>query len=628
MRITGAAVLLLGVSACRDAGTEGVPVSTECWSLRTEDDLPGTTQTYDVALDPAGGRAVATGLGLPHLSVIDTRTGARTDAIAYAEDGLLWPHVAVDGQGTAWIASLDGPGLTRVDLATRTVLPVEGASGAGWVVGLVDGALAPRETTQQGASVARYDAAGTLVAERPVERARGGALHPDGVVVLADDVALVLDATAGDAALDVLSRCDLPFAPDFVVALDDGALVVADRARIGRVACGVGLSDTWEVGVEITELVTDGQRAWALDRIGPDDPTLGVTWEIGTSGAPVPGFVTGKNTGYGDVDRSTGALWANSEGTSEVRAWLLADGTELAVVSTGTFVDGLALAPDGALLATGRLSGLVARLDDGRVTRAAPVRWPWAPILAGGRLWVLAQLDVLVASLDPLTLGDTIVHGLGHGPNTLLTFDDLVDAPDRGTLLVAESAADVLLEVGTDGVVRAEWPLGGPAVDDPDEGAHLEVVYRDGIVWLARSYDGRLQRIDLATGVRTDAALDVERVEQLRDLRRTHAFVWDGERPRIGPWGLDPDTLEVVDAWEGVGALLTPLPDGRGWVAVDGTGRDLLRVEDGVVRRRDRWLDVRQPGTVALLDADGTGLWVNRAEDGQVCRVPLGDLGE
>ncbi len=627
-----ALVLCAGCTPERPAKATPPPTSTPqrteaCWSVRTEDDLPSMTQTYDVAVDSARGRAVATGLGLPYLSVIDVATGTRADAIPYATTSTTYPRVALDGAGTAWVASLSAPALVHVALDTRVVTPIPSVLEARWVVGLDEGVLVPRPTRADVPGVTRLDSAGEPVADVDLSAARAAAVHPDGVVVLGETEALVLDGGIGADALAVRARCDLPFAADRVVALDDGTLIFADSTRLGRMRCvDEAVGEVWPVGVEITDIATDGVRAWALDRIGADDPTAGVAWRIDPEGSPTLAFPTGKNTGYGEVDRATGTLWANAEGTAEVHGYALADGARVAAVSTGTFVDGLVLAPDGALVATGRLSGLLARLDGEELTRGAPVRWPWSPLGEGDRVWMLGQLDGTLASVDAMTLDARVTIDLGAGPNPLLTFSGLARAEDRGTVLVAESHADVLLEFDADGVEVGRWALGGPPVDDPDFGAHLEVLYRDGVAWLARTSDGRLQRLDLTTGTRADARLDADRLRTLQDRRRTHAFAWDGVRPRLGPYGLDPDTLAVVDEWDDVAALLAPVPEG-GWLALDAAGTSLLRLDaDGATRGARAWFDERQPGTLAVV-SDG-GAWVNRAYEGSVCWIPLASLTE
>ena len=620
MRGARAAALVL-CAGCTPEVTEKVVVTPDtCFSLRTEDTFPSMTQTFDVALDSARGRGVATGLGLPYLSVLDLGRGARTDAIRYSERSTTYPRAALDGAGTAWVASQSAPALVRIALDTRVVTPIPTVSEARWVVGLHAGVLVPRPTASDAPGVVRIDGDGAVLADSSLSAARAGAAHPDGVVVLTDTEAVVLDA---DTLVEG-ERCDLPFSGDRVTALDDGTLYVSDGTRLARLGCADATPETWTVGVEITALVSDGVTAWALDRIGEADPTGGVTWRIAPNAAPILDFSTGKNTGYGDVDRATGTLWVNAEGTAEVHAYTLANGARAAAVSTGTFVDGLALAPDGAVLATGRLSGLFARFDGESAVRGAAVRWPWSPVVSGDAIWMLGQLDGQLASFDAATLGTRTHVDLGAGPNPLLTFSGLARADDRGTLLVAESNADLLLEIDASGVELGRWALGGPPVDDPDFGAHLDLLYRDGVAWLARTSDGRLQRIDLETGERVDARLDATALRTLQDRRRTHVLRWDGAGPRVGPFGLDPDTLAVTDTRDAIAALLAPWPDGDGWLALDNTGTALLRLDaNGDTITTHPWFAERQPGTVAVFSEDGSAVWVNRAYEGLLCRVPV-----
>ena len=605
------------LAACDPPPAEVDPQTLRCATFRDEDTLPSSTQTFSVAVDPARGRAVATGLGLPWLSVVDLGSATRVDALRHASTSTRTPHVVLDGAGTAWVASASQPALVRVDVDARTVDEVAGLEPLQWAAGLDVGVV-----VSSGGAVVRLDTTGAIVATAAGGPARAGAVHPLGVVVVDGDQARLLDA----ASLATVGGCALAFAPTSVAALDDGSLVYADLTHLGRQVCTPdAVAETWAVGREVHTLVAGGDHVLALDRVGADDPTRGVAIRVGTTGAPSVAFATAKNTASGGYD-ADGVLWAAAEGSSEVVGFD-GDGGVRAEVSTGTSLADLVVGPGGEVYGTGRLSALVGRRDGDVLLRAEPLVWPWAPRLDGDRLVLLDHLLGHLVALDAATLTETARVDLGLGVNELLTFDSLAQAPDRGTWLVAESQSDVVLEVDLDagGVLRS-WALGGPAVTDPDQGAQLELHYRgDGTAFLARTYDGRLTRLDLDGAELEHAWLDEADAALLLERRLTRALVPDGDTVWVGPHRIDPDGLERLETWDAIEAVSAPWPGAPGeWAAVSADGLALLHVDaDGAERARYAWTAEPEPGTVMVPDPDGAAFWVNRSYEGLACRVPL-----
>lgn len=609
-------VLLVACEPAQDSGKVAEKGVVECHSLRTEDALPSATQTFSIAHSAVSQRVVATNLGLPYLSVIDPDSETRTDAIRWTTAPANNPRVVVDGTGLVWIGSLSEPTLVQVDLSSGTVTEIDGIGGVNWLVALDDSVLVPL-----GGEAVRVGADGAVVATESSGPASGGARVGDDVVTLAGQQALRLDATT----LSLRETCMLPFAADFVAGLPDGALVASDGQRVARVRCGDERGgESWTIGNDITSLVADGTSVWVLDRVGPQDPTHGTAWRVDVTGEPIAAFSTAKNTGYGEV--IDGALWANAEGSSEVSAWSVSDGTPLAEVSIGTSTADVVVDDDGGVIATGRLSALVGRLDDGELTRTEPLAWPWAPVLAGERLVLLDHLEGKLASIDAHHLDDLVTVDLGKGPNSLLTFDSVAWWSSHGTWLVAESEADVLLEVDLEGgAVLNEWPLGGPALTDAHLASQLELQLDGDTALLARTADGRLTRLNLTSGDRVDGWLSDEHLDLLRSSRQSRATQLADGSLWVGPLRVNATTLAVEEVWAEVGSLLAPWPGEPGaWLAISPKGTALLHVDNaGSAGAPFEWFDDAQPGTVAALTPEADAVWVTRSYEGRVCRVPL-----
>lgn len=607
--------LLLGCDDGQELGDEREFGALECHSLRTEDDLPSATQTFTVVHDAASGQVLATNLGLPYLSVIDPVSELRTDAIRWTTAPANNPRVVVDASGQAWIGSLSEPNLVRVDVAAREISPITVVSGVNWLVALDDSVVIP-----QVREVVRVAADGSIAAR--TLPANGGARVGDDLVLVSNDMVSRLSVDT----LALLDECAAPFSAFLVAGLPDGALVISDGQRIARFSCGdVRDVESWGVGNDITSLVADGTSVWALDRVGTEDPTRGTAWRVDSAGDPVAAFSTAKNTGYGAV--IDGVLWANAEGSSEVSAWSIADGQRQAEVSIGTSAADVVVGDDGGVIVTGRLSALVGRLDGDEVTRTEPLVWPWAPVRSGDRLVLLDHLEGKIASIDAKKLDDLRTADLGKGPNSLLTFDSLAWSESRGTWLVAESEADVLLEVDLEGGrVLREWALGGPALTDAHLASQLELQLDGDIALLARTSDGRLTRLNLTSGERVDAWLSEDHLDLLRARRQSRATQLADGALWLGPLRLNPSTLAVEEVWTEVGSLLAAWPGAAGeWLAISPGGKDLLHVDDsGSTLASFAWFDDAQPGTVAALAPEGDAAWVTRSYEGRVCRVPLG----
>lgn len=582
-------------------------------------------QPFELAIDATRRRAWSTALGTGTLAEVDLDTGALVRTVLLAESALVVPDLAVGAGGVVWIAQENPPAVLRYDPvadaltrhatgldAADTVVPTPG--GGAVFVGVADGVR----------TVVVVDGAGNLVTVEAIPDA-GGLLAMGERVGIFEGATLAVRALPG---LAVEASCALPLDAVRGAVLDDGRVVVADGTGVGLAGCDGEDAFGWTVGVENKDVLAWGGRALVLDRIGPDDPNLGFVRTVDAAG-PVDAFPTAKNSGFGALDPVTGLLWLNSEGTAEVWAVDPTDGAVVHAVRTGAFVDGLAADPSdaAAVYATGRLSDTVAHVVDGAVVADThAVRWPYAPLVdeARGRLWVLSQTEAAVVGLDLATLEVTDTIDLGVGPNPLLTFGTVALDADTGRLWVAESAADLLLEVDPDaGTVTASWDLGGPAVEDPDAIGELLVRVAAGGVYVFRTHDGRLQRLN--GDVLTTVAADQDLLARLAEHARLDVLQVTADTAWAGGGAFDATTLaRLPDRDLDVSRLVGGDGDG-GWLALASDEEHLVRLT----------ADGEERGALAVPDADdhattlraGAGVvWMGRPKDAEVCAFPVADL--
>ena len=590
-----------------------------CESYEPYPELLNHVQPFEIAVDPVRRRALSTSLASRTVGVYDLDWSGMVKTVPVGPRPLVYPDVAVDEAGVAWITNFSQPPVIRLvpdggersfpDGAISLARRVVAAGGGGAVVLGVD---------RDGVSLLeRHGPGGGVEASAFLDRDGLGLVDLGGdrvgVLIAGDELGELEIRTQADLA--VVESCDLPFPAGRGALLSDGTVLVTSRTRVGRAGCGGEAPADWESGVENQDVIAlDDGTALVLDRIGPDDPNLGVARRWDRDGPLDPdGFPTAKNTGYGAYDPVLGRVWANSEGTSEV-IWAFPDeGAVVGSLRTGTHLDGLALDPEheGGVVLTGRLSDTVQRLSVFEtVARTDGVRWPFSPVVdpARDRVWVLSQTDAAVHGLARGTLDGVSVLPTGDPPNGLLTFGSLALHPGRDTLLVAESAADALIELDpADGSERGRWPLGGPAIDDPDVIGHLSVHPQpDGdAALLCRTTDGRVQRIDLATGELQTTWLEAQAVASLGEGNAVHSatLLADAGLFYAGGFALDAATLDRradadLDVLRVVGTDPTD-PDGA-LIVVDAGGRRLQRLAAGV------WGVAGGGGGVHRGAADGT----------------------
>ena len=332
------------------------------------------------------------------------------------------------------------------------------------------------------------------------------------------------------------------------VQLDGGDFVVSDDTVLGLIPADGGSLVEVEEGNENWDLITRGNELLVLDRIGSADPNHGEVRrydaDLNRLGDPFP---TGKNSGFGGLDTQTGLVWMNSEGSTET--WAVDPDTGEAVhkIPLGVHVESVATDPDrpSRVFVSGRLSDTLFSVDlvDEHVVHAdLDFSWPVRPVVADGSLWVLDQLNARLHTFDRDTLVSSESYDLGLSPNPSLALSDVARHDARGTLLVSHGWDDVLVEVDPrSGSVTGRWELEGVPLDR-DIACRLEVLVGPYAVFVVRTRDGRVSRLDLDSGdVRTASPL--EQLDPGSTRLQFAALSEDGGLLYLGPFAIDPDTL-------------------------------------------------------------------------------------
>ena len=628
----------------------GCPVRPFCLFLGPDEDQPNHVQPFEIGVDPTARRVFSTSLGSRTVAVIDADEQVVDRMLPTGSRPLAYPDIAVDEHGIAWVTARQVPPVLRYDLDTgertdtaaqlaRTGTGIP-APGGGVVLLGFEG-----DGTQ---ALVLIDGGGEVVTHRtlehgafwilPVDDDHIGLLRRFDGALCCDDGFELLSLPS----LEPVSTCDLPFPSQRGAALDDGSVAVADKFHLGFVGCDGEAPVGWTVGAENKDVISLGDVAMVLDRTGSGegwDPNWGVARILDRDGViDDRTFVTGKNTGYGALDPTTGLVWANSEGTTEVLALDPLAGEVVAGIRTGTFLDGLVTDPeaDGVIYATGRLSNTFARIDNGEwTTEHTDVPWPFSPQvdISRDRVWVISQLESTIHGHRRSDLAPEVVIDPGLGTNRLLTFGTLALHPSRQTLFFAHSATDQLLEIQPDTQqVLATWDLGGPLIEAWDDIGELLVRVEggSGVLIVCRSNDGRIQRID-------PDAPDVQTVwlqgEDAVALGEGNAVDFAVVVPRqdllyVGGLALDANTLErLPDRDLDVHRVVGPHPGKPNQLLVVTHENHLARLSrDGVKLGSVPFAAHDLHSTVFRIDGKNDAVAMVRAHDAYVCWIEVSDL--
>jgi len=514
---------------------------------------------YSVAVDSAHRRLWVTSLFDDVLGEVNIDDDRLLAVYTLPEDEYGLPAVVVDGNGDAWV-----PGEAAVvkvtaageitsfprDAASRNAL---GAPGGGLFVSSDVGSSASSQLDL-------LDSDGEVVASASLAKS---------VVALADAGEGVVGVSAVDEAdvatielyasdtLEHLGTCEGPFLATGLFPLDNGDFFVFSDNKVGYARCDGSEPVVVQVGEENKFAVVHEDGFTVFDRIGEDATggrSLGIARRLDLELAVTNEYGTGKHSGFGGLDEETGVAWLNSEGTTEVRAYNMDAGRQVAAVPLGSHVEGFAVSDQvGVAWVTGRLSGLIARVDfsSGVVVHApgGPL-WPVSPLARDGWLYALDQIEGVVYVYDAETMLLSSTWPLGVAQNDDLDFDDLVFSESRGSLLVAVGQANTLVELDAEtGLVLERFQLGGAAPPAGTTVGRLEVVTQGDVAWVVRSTDSTATRVDFASREVTSAVLATEAQISEAQYDLAPKLTWlsaDGARLYWGTWAFDPLALTAL----------------------------------------------------------------------------------
>ncbi len=546
-----------------------------------------------LALDPERRRGFV--LSLSHSAVAEWDLDTHELVEVHALDGRTTTGrstPAVDHYGRVWVA---GSGTKTVQVRAPegefTAVPSALVSALGAWVHPLGGVVVSGFDTEARPQLVRYGE--DLEPADPV-------LADDHVVDLVryGDGLLTLESTTGgvnlvERALDLTAAqsCHVPVDAHEVLPVREGLVLLTGGEASWTSACltgGDALVDTQTIGVDDSHAFLLDEGLLILDRVGEVE-LEGRAWAVARwmdeELEVRQTVVTGKHSGYGQIDPVTGWLWMNSEGTTEVLAMHPETGSIEARLQLGTHVEHALPDPDrpGRAWLTGRLSNTVGLLDLRQpelVTSHQELTWPGAPVLdSEGRLWMLELLSSTLVELDPATLEVLQRHDTGLGENATLTFDDLLEHPARGSLFVSNGGSGQLAELSASGAVLGTWDFPELAALDAQAVGELELhLGADGEILLVQTDRLLLARLDPATGERATAALsDADRQLLQADVER--GFLASSGTLFVGRLAFDSQDLERlpaedVDAW---------------YVVAEHEQGLLLRDEEGVGLGERRW---------------------------------------
>ena len=607
-----------------------------CVYLGPDEFIPNHTQPFEVAVDADRRIGYNTGLASRGVATFDLDTHELLSVKPYADQPLRYPDVEVDELGNVWVITRSEPTVIRFDPYTNHRLQIfEPLSHAGTLLPVPGGGVVVLGFTEaQEQVLALFTVGGELAELHYLDEQAAGAMS------LSSGQIAVFSRSGGDEgfrihdlpSLEPVGTCAVAFGAYHGAELDDGTLIVAKETAVGTVGCGGDDARSWSVGTENHEVISLGDRAIVLDRIGVEDANWGVARAVDADG-PIEGteFSTAKNSGYGALDTQTGALWINSEGTTELWAVDPDDGARLGTVVTGAFLDGLALDRERReFYVTGRLSNTVALVtEDGIMAQTDATFWPFSPTVDPDRdtLWVLSQADGVIHGYDRDDLDLRVEIDPGLGRNVLLTFNSMVMHPLRKTLFLAHAEADQVAEIDPDtGDVLDIWDLQGPAIGDPDEIGHLmmRIHAATGALFICRSNDARVQRLDPLLDTLDTVWLDESVADELAAGNSVDFAGMLQEEPLlyIGGHAVDGTTLiPLPDRDLPVSRVIGPHPDDNDDLLAVATDRKRLVRIDATGAEKDAvaFTGKELHSAMFRIDKDRRSIAMVRASDARLC---------
>ena len=506
---------------------------------------------------------------------IDSGTHVTNHPLDY---DLRTPSIAVDGAGVVWVGRSGNPFMLRLDPTSGDVTEVGGDGTVLTMAPLSDGGVIVVVSTDDGSSrLYRVSADGGVDDSMALEGVfKALEWTPEG-----DRLVGLRYPTDGGSPSLVELRPDvepwsffegatLPIDAQGVVPLESGAVAAYDRSSVVRVDSDGTVGLAVELGDQLAEgfRLADGLFA-LIDRNAPElygGPLSGLAWVLDDElSQPTPPVRVGLNSGYGGYDPEDGLVWVSAEDSSSAYATDPNTGQERFNVPLGKHVEWIVPDPDmpNVNYFTGRLSSLVGAINvhTGEVLALhTGVRWPVAPAYTDELLWVVDQESSVLTALSPDTLEVVAEVDPGLGVNGTLTFNSLGIHPQRGTLVLAQADADVLVEIDPDGGgVLGTHALGSPIAPEPDTQGRLEVFFAGDVAVVLRTTDGVLTAVDLDSGaVVAMGRLDSQTVDDLRREGVLQQLAMDTEQSvaYAGGFAFEPTTLETLAEWDLAADLL------------------------------------------------------------------------
>jgi len=530
---------------------------------------------FDVEVDSANRRVWVTSLFSDVLGEVDLDAGTLLGVYTLPEDEYGLPNVTVDGQGDAWM--IGQTALVRVS-AGGDIHTIPMDSHVRNVLGAEDGGVFVSADGDSSAEtlLQRLDRDGAVVATATIaesvlsfgEGLNGGiatsSVDSDGVATI--------ESWSSDT-LELEATCPSTVSASGVYPLETGDFFVLSDLEVGYARCDGSDSVGIPLGQENKSALIEGDSIVVFDRIGDDStdgPSLGMARRLDADLAVTGTFTTGKHSGFGGPDTTTGRYWLNSEGTSDVLAYDVDAGEQVMAVRLGTHVEGFTVSEElNVGWVTGRLTGLVTRVDfsTGAVLAATEgPMWPVMPVYRDGVVYVLDQIFGIIYTYDAETLALLDEWPLGVDENDDLDFDDMTWCEARSTLLVAVGQSNLLVEIDplTGGVI-SRTTLAGMAPPFGSVVGRLEIATSGELAWVVRSSDSAVSRVDLTTRQVTGGVLATS--GQVQDAQyeivpKLTTLTADGTVLYWGHWAFDAATFDPVPGQDLTGTRVVAEVDG------------------------------------------------------------------
>ncbi len=515
-----------------------------------------------IAVDSEYQRAYSYSLGFGNIAVIDIDAGIVQDVFDVSYP-IGTSRLHIDANHYLWLlANRSQTPVLRMDPTTGTVESIEtGLSGVAGMIPRDDGSVIvfgftsakPNGTWQESESVLVVIGEDLSVQETIALEHAVNAVSPTqdnagfAVAVASEPPSVQLWSKNG---LEQIGQCRLAIHPTSISPLSNGDFAVIDADRVGTANCsGLDGQVVW-AGTDNKSVFPQGDGFMVMDRQSSEDPNWGelrsYDADLNQLGTPI---ISGKNSGFGDYDLETQQIWMNSEGTTELLAFSLADLDFVDSVQLGKHVESLAPAPSNPtqVVVAGRLSADLEMLNL-ETNEVVPfnhdLTWPVSPCWVEDTVWVIDHLTSTLHGFSSDTLEEIAEYPYDGSADIGLTLSDIKFHNERGSLFITNAPDDRLYELDPNTGERLNaWDLGGAPLINENHVARLEILWDEGHIFVVRGMDGRVTKIDMNTG-------DSQMVQLLKDSEpggaqlRVSRLSNDKETLWIRGYAVDPNTLD------------------------------------------------------------------------------------